>query len=512
MTTMKTIKFALFSIFCLLLLMPRVNAQEKSDSAYLFEIFSKEQAKADIDAIVKNVEDIHPNPYAYTSEKEIKEYANTIKNKLKDSINRIEFYKLVVPLIVRYGDGHIQSDFIALTNKYISYCITHNIGMFPFSVLEHGKKIFVNISIFDNLSIRSGDEIKAINNIPVNVILETCCHYLSGESNYPKISKICSNAFMIYLAFVYDFKDSFNVSYISQSNNKEYNISIPGAKLSDFTNYNNTHTPKWEIYTEKPIISQEDVFNFSMIKSKPIGYLNFYSFELDLDKKTEKQVERKVDTIFCKLKKEGIKNLIIDIRGNDGGEDYCTELLMSYLTDKKWNWGEAAEMKYSEQQKKIYSQFFIKKGFHPFFKLSHTYKEFFKPANGSIKRVSDEKMKYHVRKSKFDGNIYVLIGVNTFSSAVTFAAICKCYGIATLIGKETGGVVQGFTSTMPVILSQTKMRISVSSRKVKNACGDNYKLGLTPDITVVPEIKDILDGKDSILKYTIDLIDKNSNH
>jgi len=492
--------------------MPMANAQEKSDSAYLFEVFSKEQAKADIDAIVKNVEDIHPNPYAYTSEKEIKEYANAIKNKLKDSINRIEFYRLVVPLIVRYGDGHIQSDYFNVQNKYLSYCITHNIGIFPFTILEHEGKPYIKYSIFDNSIIKLGDEIKSINNIPANTILETCCHYLTGESNYPKISKIYSNAFLNYLAFVYDFRDSFNISYISQSDNKEYNITIPGAYLNDITKANEKFAPKWEIYTEKPIISQEDVFDFSMIKSKPIGYLNFYSFALDLDKKMEKQVERKVDSVFCKLKKEGIKNLIIDIRENDGGEDYCTELLMSYLTNKKWNWDGTTEMKYSEQQKKIYSQFFIKKGFHPFFKLSHTYKEFFKPANGSIRNVGDDKIKYHVRKSKFNGNVYVLTGVNTFSSAVTFAAICKCYGVATLIGRETGGVMQGFTSTIPVILPQTKMRISVSSRKVKNACGDNYKLGLTPDITVVPEIKDILDGKDKALQYTIDLIDKNSNH
>jgi len=492
--------------------MPKANAQKKSDSTYLFEVFSKEQAKADIDAIVKNVEDIHPNPYAYTPEKEIKEYTNAIKNKLKDSINRIEFYRLVVPLIVRYGDGHIQSDYFNVQNKYIYYCLSHNIGLFSFTVFEHDKKIYVKHSILENLSIKTGDEIKSINNIAVNTIIETCCHYLPGESNYPKISKICSNAFPVYLAFVYDFRDNFNISYISQSDNKEYNITVPGAKLSDITKDNEKFTPKWEIYTKKPIMSQEDVFNFSMIKSKPIGYLNFYSFALDLDKKTEKQVEGKVDTIFCKLKKEGIKNLIIDIRKNDGGEDYCTELLMSYLTDKKWNWGESAEMKYSEQQKKRYSQLFMKKGFHPFFKLSHTYKEFFKPANGSIRRVDDEKIKYRVRKSKFNGNVYVLTGVNTFSSAVTFAAICKCYGVATLIGRETGGVMRGFASTIPVILPQTKMRISVSSRKVKNACGDNYKLGLTPDITVVPEIKDILDGKDSALKYTIDLIDKNSNH
>jgi len=509
---MKTIKFILFSIFCLLLFMPKANAQKKSDSTYLFEVFSKEQAKADIDAIVKNVEDIHPNPYAYTPEKEIKEYANAIKNKLKDSINRIEFYRLVVPLIVRYGDGHIQCDFFNVQNKYIEYCCYHNFRMFPFMIIEHNGKPYVKRSIFDDLSIKPEDEIKSINNIPVNTILETCCHYLTGESNYPKISKIYSNAFLQYLAFVYNFHDSFNISYISQSDNKEYNITVPGACLNDFIEANKKYAPKWEVYTKKPIISQEDVFDFSMITSKPIGYLNFYSFALDLDKKTEKQVEGKVDTIFCKLKKEGIKNLIIDIRENDGGEDYCTELLMNYLTDKKWNWGGPAEMKYSEQQKKIYSQLFIKKGFHPFFKLSHTYKEFFKPANGSIRRVDDEKIKYRVRKSKFNGNVYVLTGAKTFSSAVTFAAICKCYGVATLIGRETGGVMQGFTSTIPVILPQTKMRISVSSRKVKNACGDNYKLGLTPDITVVPEIKDILDGKDSALKYTIDLIDKNSNH
>jgi C-terminal processing protease CtpA/Prc len=38
-----------------------------------------------------------------------------------------------------------------------------------------------------------------------------------------------------------------------------------------------------------------------------------------------------MDRSFREIKEKGIKNLILDLRGNDGGDPFCSVILYSYL-------------------------------------------------------------------------------------------------------------------------------------------------------------------------------------
>lgn len=483
-----------------------ISFYAKSQDVDIFAKIAKKDIISEIDTIIKLIEEVHPNPYCNVSKTEVIDDVNKIKANINDSINLKDYYKLIIPLLVKFKDGHIQNDFYKILDSYTNYYISNDLGIFPFLIFENKGKLILNLSLIDDISIKQGDEITHINKIEIKEIFNKCGSYVVGESEYLKLNKICTNNFFTYLLFVYDFKESFQIDYISNEDKSKKTIKVPAAKMKDIIKFKQNYRPQIKSYYSNTMVSNDENFEFSFINNKNIGYLNFYSFELLLNKEKEELLSRKIDTVFEILKSKNCGDLIIDLRNNSGGEDFCTELLLGYLTKKNVTWG-FSEMKYSNYQKNVYKQFYPYKN-NLFYKFSKEYREYYKPQNGEIKNVCNfDKVKYKKQKNIFNGNVYIITSYGTFSSAVTFAAICKCNKIATIVGRETGGIMKGFISALPTELTISKMKLSISSRKFKNPCSEEYQFGLTPDIEIIPTVESIVNFNDEILEKTLNIIE-----
>ena len=101
-------------------------------------------------------------------------------------------------------------------------------------------------------------------------------------------------------------------------------------------------------------------------------------------------------------------SLIIDIRSNGGGKYGVVDSLMDFLTDKPYKY------------------------------CSKSYEAPFNGyGSGAPREVACDVIQPFNAKERFQGKLYVLIGPDTFSAAITFATILQDYGLATLIGEET---------------------------------------------------------------------------
>ena len=63
-------------------------------------------------------------------------------------------------------------------------------------------------------------------------------------------------------------------------------------------------------------------------------------------------------------------------------------------------------------------------------------------------------------RNHFDGDVYIIIGGNSFSATTLFAYAMKHQKNVTIVGEETGGGSYGNTAWMipEVVLPQTKVR------------------------------------------------------
>ena len=91
----------------------------------------------------------------------------------------------------------------------------------------------------------------------------------------------------------------------------------------------------------------------------------------------------------------------------------------------------------------------------------------FSGPDGTIVRFDEPPEAHDPREPRFDGQVCVLIGPLTFSSAVDLADGIKTYKLATLVGEETGGRPNTFGEVYSFRTPDTGFLVGVSSARVR---------------------------------------------
>jgi C-terminal processing protease CtpA/Prc len=146
---------------------------------------------------------------------------------------------------------------------------------------------------------------------------------------------------------------------------------------------------------------------------------------------------------------------------------------------------------------------------YPLYPLAYFYPPVKPLFFGKIGRI--EELEFQLQKPKnnslfFEGDVYLLIGPNTFSSANILADMIKCYQIGTVIGEETGGLTIAFGDIIPFQLSNTKLNGGCSFKKFYHPCGKSDGHGVIPDIEVKQNAADLKKGIDTVMEFTIEYI------
>jgi C-terminal processing protease CtpA/Prc len=198
-------------------------------------------------------------------------------------------------------------------------------------------------------------------------------------------------------------------------------------------------------------------------------------------------------TSFRALHNHHVKNLVIDVRSNGGGNVGNSTILTSYLINHKFKLADSlyAISKGSRYRKYItnYLQnmlvmtFVSRKRNDGKYHFGYFERHYFKP-----------KKKYH-----FDNNVYVLIGGNSFSATTLFANCIRHQDNVILLGEETGGGAYGNTAWLipDVVLPNTGLRFRLPKfRMVMNVEYPKNGRGVMPDIEIKPTAQAIKNGID----------------
>jgi C-terminal processing protease CtpA/Prc len=147
---------------------------------------------------------------------------------------------------------------------------------------------------------------------------------------------------------------------------------------------------------------------------------------------------------FRTIKTRGVKNLVVDLRSNGGGNIKNSTRLSQYISDHSFKIADSVVAN-NRGIGKVPLSSFLNVMYYALAKTVISKKE----ADGKFHFKRFEKHYYApITKNHFDGSVYILQGGYTFSASTLFTSPLIKQKNVTIVGEETGGGYYGNSAMM----------------------------------------------------------------
>ena len=428
MTCLKQIILLTTTLFNVLFL----NAQEINGYN---PAISKAAAIKDLRLLQNVLYASHPAPFAFISKDSLDYYFDLTLNRLPDTTNERQLYVETRKLLHKVGCGHTT----LLPSKTFTTRLKDLQKTLPGMQLKviDSKLFFLKTNSADS-SISPGSELISINENPSKKILADVRSMLSTDGdNLSHLDYQLGNNFNTWYYFLYGTSDYYSLVVKTPDGEIETHLLVD-KKVSKMPAVQNNRIPFDTISKYKTLYLLKE-------KDQPAAAL------LGINSFSVNKQTRFYKTVFNYLNVSKVTNLVIDHRGNGGGNIIAASKLLRHLTSEKFN------LKFGSNQRVIEKKY-----------LAHSM------MNGMMRKLfslipkkrAPGGERYHLiavtprSKNHFAGKVFVLTDGGTFSAAAYVAAILKHHANATTIGEETGGGEAGSNGMlqMKYTLPETKLR------------------------------------------------------
>jgi C-terminal processing protease CtpA/Prc len=463
-------------------------------------IVAAKDLQADFDIVRKSYETLHPGLYKYEDKATIDSYFEACKKALDHDQTLQEAYLNFAKLTAKFKCGHSYANFFNQEERLKKELFEEKNALpVHFRLIE--DRMLVTKSADPMLV--EGVEIKTINGTPVKKVIETLLPLVRADgSNDGKRRKLLEISgqyfeyFDIFYPMVFPMKSaSFDLDVYDFKTKKDSKITISAV------NHQARETIIKEKYkgTERVIAELKWLDNETALMN--LNTFSTYDNKFDFDKFYLNSM--------TEYQQKGGKNLIIDIRKNEGGDGEVGKKVMRYLinkpigiTDEQDSWAYLSidsTLKPYVDNKRWASGWF-----------DRSERSFIKMPSGQYRLKSAGKADTLKPKDlHIATNVYLLINATNSSATFVFAQMLKEQKLATLVGQMTGGNQKGITAgaLFFMLLPNSKIEVDVP------LIGMNYDLaktrpdaGIAPDVYVKPSIEDVVNGIDTEMEAVKSLI------
>lgn len=411
---------------------------------------SRAQAQFDIDALIYTLGEVHPNLFSVCGQNELFQAVDSVKRQIPDSINTVELFKLAAPLVTKIGDGHTMLRF-----PYNTY-FTSTVRRLPLFVDVLPDYSLRARACIDN-RIPQDAEILSINRRSSKEMLEAMMDYVSGERDFFRLERIH-----------YDFPALFEMLYATDRYQVTYRL-----KDSKKTLETTLLPATWdELQSGQPKQKQEQKpslpdYSFRLLEKENAAVMDFRSFN------DPQRMKVFADSLFTLLRAKGIKNLVIDLRNNGGGNSRVGDVLLRYISPKPFRQMGKSLVRITPTTQRLLKDTQTAPGWY-FYDSEKT--------NKLISPLTAD-------EGHYQGKVYLLISHHTFSSAGSFAWAFKQFGMGIVVGEETGGMNVCFGDILGYRLPVSQLACSISFKRFWQYGADENSIhGTLPDYDV-PQAK-----------------------
>lgn len=434
--------------------------------------------------LMKELSESHPGFYRYTEKVAFDSIISKTVNSFADSLNTIEYYRVIKPIIAQIGCLHTS---INLSETYENF-LNEKSNLIPIEVfIDENNQAFITKNHSKNKSLKVGSQLLSINGVVTSEILDVLMKSIPSDGYNTTLKTLLLNhRFALWYRSMLDLNDTFEIEVKFNETIESFNLQ--GVSSAEFDTIE--------------LLGSTETEQLAFEINDNTGVLTIKSFATTDIKNNGQNYKKYIKSVFKQLNKEEIENLIIDLRYNSGGTDGNAVFLTSHFFDKPFKYWDRIEVteKIAKQIKGLNRIFYPKPE-----AVDSTYLW-----KGAL--LSNEFDYYKTQKpnaNNFKGNVFILTNGLCMSSCSDVVAVLSDNDKAIIVGQETGGGFQGNTSGMiPTATIHPNMILTLPLQKYTNAVQSdkNFGRGTIPNFIVNPTVMEWINKEDVEMKFVNDLI------
>ncbi len=472
------------------------------------ETLSVQKQRADFEIFKGGLEEGHSGLYYFIEKKSFAQKCDSVAATFKEAATTESFYLKLRYLITLLNHGHTRIELPGDDKVNFKMAVLKADKKYlPLQLTILQNKLYVLTDCSDEQTIAKGAEIKSINGIAVKTLMQKMIHYIPADG--------INQSFKYYNLYnYYYFHFLYNLFYPSVAT---FDVELPNAKKI-YRIKAKTPAAMESMYKKlngKSSSYFDDPLSYTPIIAGSTAYIKVGSFYKGFIENFQHKFFPFIDSAFSDMANKQTKNLIVDLRDNEGGGDGYNDYLFAHLAKT-----EATDVGAIRVPGRTfsYTNYTVNlsddvKGFMA------DPKEFLRDDTSLL--LKDKYVELMTDKTpsvarQFNGNIYVLINGGTFSASTGF--INRLYNYRQhskapieFIGEENGGDIysnvecagQGYTIKLPnsFIVVDMPFLCFGDLKKV-------YPAKRLPDYKVSAAIKDLIAGRDTVLEFVLRKIKK----
>jgi hypothetical protein len=413
----------------------------QSGVVFAQNLLTPAQLQEDLQFIKKAIATTHPDIGFSADLPQLNARFARIEQDIKQPMTRDQAWRSFAQLNPYFYDAHVTVTFPSVADEVAAH-LQQDGAFFPFEVqVGTDGSAHIRSDLMGDAT-WAGARILQINSMPIANIVKDMLAHASGDS--PGLqANLLSRRFWFFYWKLFGYSSHFDIQIATTTG--EQNLRLRATSIAP-------DSVKGEQFFEQQ-------FQFEQLKNDT-ALLTVNTFYW----KDHQAYLAFMQEAFSKIRKAGLKTLLIDIRQNTGGDDVMwKEGLLRYIAKKPYRNG-------SSYTKKVLAG-----------RASGTEK-----VGDIVHGQVDTWMQPEPdHPDHFNGKTYVLVGRLTYSSAVLFSNVVQDFGFASLVGeagyartRQSGG------TNLEHILPNSRLEITLPRFILDRPSGKREPALVRPDITL----------------------------
>ena len=448
--------------------------------------------QADVAILRRAYTALHPGLYRYNTPAQIEAAFQALEVEFQRARTLADAYLAFSVFAAKVKCGHTYANFYNQTKEIEAALF--RAARVPFYFRWLNKRMIVTRSFARDSRLKAGTEVLAINGTPAATILQSLMTVAraDGNNNAKRVAYLEVQGTDRFEAFdVY-----FPLFFPSSAPRMTLRVrSSEGNRPTDVEVQPLTFEERLSSMKDADASqgSEGPFFEFRLIDNR-MAYLRMPTWAFYNTKWNWKAF---LTESFAALVKSGATDLVLDVRGNEGGQDVGDEIISHLITREVPRQAVTRRVRYRK----------VPADLNPYLDTwDRSFGDWGPAAIEStdgfyrLRRDADDDLGSVIKPAlpTFAGRTWVLIGATNSSATFEFAQTVRQNRLGTLVGQPTGGNQRGINGGAFFFLRLPHSGIELDLPLIGQfPDGERPDAGLQPDILVTPTVNDIARGRDS---------------